>query len=117
MSQTNQPAGLKFWTTRDWTAIRLERDGLSWCGTLTAPDTISWAYGAPDDDGLAVMVLADAGEHTPPAGWEYQGTETAQEMDRQVVARCSVCHVVQASEEWLSEQGECPHCFISRRAA
>ena len=43
--------------------------------------------------------------------------KSRQEMERQVAARCSVCHRVQESEDHLSEDGECPHCFIARRAA
>lgn len=59
--------------------------------------------------------LADAGEHSVPCT-EFAGYESADEMFRQIAARCLCCGKVQPSEDWLSSAGECGVCFSATMA-
>jgi hypothetical protein len=101
-----------------WTVQGVEQSALGY-----VDDTrIVWNLGAEvpsrlDRDAFeAAWSQADYGDAHVPPGWTFEGYETSNEMERQVGCRCLSCGVVQATEDDLSEQGDCPRCFISRSA-
>lgn len=132
VEQKKAPA-LKYWltATRDfnggtpslhirieWTANGTTRSAY---GSFWPSDgDISWQYDAPPSalNTLAVGCCFDAGDGYDDTlhGAEYMGQETVAQMDHQVAARCSCCGVVQADEDCLSENGECPKCWAHRMA-
>lgn len=109
----------KFWLSPSDQAIRLELpDGSATYATLSKfGDSLNWHYGEPSERIDAAALEAVIYEYTCSVGsLVFGGYESVQEMDRQCSARCQTCHAVGESHESLSEEGECPRCFVARMA-
>lgn len=100
-------------------AIRIEwtANQVTHAAELNAAGVVTHAsHPVPPALALAARDCLAAGLNADVPLTEYQGTESADEMFRQVAARCVCCGVVQPSADWLSNAGDCGRCFASRMA-